>query len=105
MPAGLSFVVRSDAGERVERLLLAPQPGPSGKYFSPVLGLSFVYPQQAAAHRGIVIGRPEALWAHEVSVPRMGVFMRQHPTPGHRLVPAGEILGRCDVLARTMVLE
>jgi hypothetical protein len=81
------------------------QPRASGKHIAPELGLAFVDPEQAVAHRHVVGRRPQVGRAAVFAVPAVGRFVGQEVAAGRALRPAGEIVAALAVFGRAQMLE
>ena len=71
----------------------------------PVLRLSLVHPQQAVAHRHVVVGRPEIRRPPELAVPRVRVFVREQVAVLRMPRPLREVFGHGGVLAGAVMLK
>src|ERR1700733_12444647 len=63
--------------ERVEGLLPAAQPGARGEHATPELRLTFIDPEQTAAHGLVERSRPEVGGLTVTAVPRVYVFVSE----------------------------
>jgi hypothetical protein len=91
--------------QRIARERLAPQTGTRRQHVAPELRHAFVHPQQAVAHRHVVIRRPQVGRALELAVPGVHQLVRQPVALVAAAVPIGEISGADAVLTRLQVLE
>ena len=88
--------------DEVKRLLLRDEAGPRRKNMSPVLGLTFIDPEQAVAHGAIVVRRPQIGRAAELAIPRVHDLVRQQVPVIQRLVPLNEVAAADSVFARSV---
>ncbi len=76
-----------------------------GQHIAPVLGLAFIDPHQAVAHRHLEVRRPQIGSTAELAVPRMGIFVRQQIAADIGRLPVGQILFVDTVLRRAVMLQ
>ena len=100
----VAVVIGRDHRQRIAELLRRPQAGARGQHEAPVLGLALVHPQQRIAHRHVEVRRPQIRRTAELSVPRMGVLVRQQVAVGRGVGPGGEVVRVQAVLAGLVVL-
>ena len=103
--AGKGVVEGGGARELVEHVGGRHQAGARGEDIAPELRPPLVDPEQAVAHRHVVIGRPQVRRAAVLAVPAMGELVGQEVASRRARIPVGEIVARVAVLGRAQMLE
>jgi len=75
------------------------------EHMAPKLGLAFIDPQQAVAHRGAEVGSEQIGTATKLSVPAVDEFVRQQIVVGKAVLPIGEIARLVLIFRAAVMLE